>query len=247
MNPYKLYLFDLDGTVYRGSEPIPQAGSVIAELLRRGASVRYFTNNSAARPKQVSAILNHMGIPCKPDWIFGTAQLAAQECKTKGHESVFVVGENALKQSLQDYGVQIVEHSPSAVVVGICRSFTYEMLDQASNFVRSGAHFLATNKDATYPLEKGRLQPGSGSIVAAIEVASGKVAKVLGKPEPHLAQLAMESAAVLPTETLVIGDRMDTDIACGVAAGCRTFLVLTGVESQLPEGQIGNADLRGLL
>ena len=245
MKQYGLYLFDLDGTVYRGRQVVPHAGTVIAELLRRGAQVRYFTNNSAARPTQVSAILNHLGVPCKAEWAFSTGQLAAQACK--GFREVFVVGEEALKQTLTEAGVTIGDKNPEAVVVGICRSLTYDLIDHASNFIRTGAAFIASNRDATYPLEGGRLQPGSGAIVAAIEVASGRVPLVLGKPDPALALMAIASAGALPSDTLVVGDRIDTDIACGTAAGCDTFLVLTGVESTVPVGLIGGADLRGLL
>lgn len=247
MKAYSLYVFDLDGTIYRGREVVPHAGSVVTELLRRGSSVRFFTNNSAARPSQVSAILNHMGVPCKSEWVFGTGQLAAKHCLESDFKDVFVVGEEALKQTLSDQGLVVLGLRPEAVVVGICRTFTYELLDQASTFVRNGVPFIATNEDATYPLEKGRLQPGAGSIVAAVRVASGVEPLILGKPQPHLATLAMDSAQVVAAETLVVGDRMDTDIACGKNANCDTFLVLTGVEHQLPHGQQGGADLRGLL
>lgn len=247
MKSYGLYLFDLDGTIYRGRQALPHAGSTVAELLRRGAAVRFFTNNSAARPVQVSAMLNHMGVPCQPDWVFGTAQLAASVCLSQCHRQVFVIGEEALSQSLVEAGVPVGEGGADAVVVGICRSVTYDLIDRAASAVRGGAAFLATNRDATYPLEGGRLQPGAGAIVAAIEVASGVSPVVLGKPMPELALAAMASAGVSPAQTLVIGDRLDTDIACGVAAGCDTFLVLTGVETQLPLGQSGSADFRGLL
>ena len=247
MKPYGLYLLDLDGTVYRGNQVVPNAGQVVGELLRREAQVRYFTNNSAARPVQVSAILNHMGVPCKPEWVFSTGQLAARVCLDRGFRRVFVVGEEGLVQTLAQSRVPVGEDSPDAVVVGICRSFTYDMLDRAANYIRSGSAFIATNRDATYPLEAGRLQPGSGAIVAAIEVASGKQPEVLGKPFADLALLAIESAGVALADTLVVGDRLDTDIACGVAAGCDTFLVLTGVESAVPAGQAGGPDLKSLL
>lgn len=247
MKSYSLYLFDLDGTVYRGRQVIPHAGSVITELIRRGAKVRYFTNNSAARPSQVSAILNHMGVPSKPEWIFSTAQLATELCLKRGFQHIAVVGEEALKQTFLESGIQVSGENPKAVVVGICRNLTYEMIGQAADFIRNGSEFIATNTDATYPLENGKFQPGSGAIVAAIQVASGVEPLVLGKPKPELAWMAMNSAGVSAAETLVIGDRSDTDIACGLAAGCDTYLVLTGVETELPEGQIGGADLRGLL
>lgn len=247
MKQYGLYLLDLDGTIYRGRQVIPHAGSVVTELLRRGAQVRYFTNNSAARPAQVSAVLNHMGVPAKSDWVFGTAQVAASFCIERGYKEVTVIGEEGLKQTLSDFNITLVDSSPEAVIVGICRSLTYDMIDHAASLIRGGADFIATNLDATYPLEGGRLQPGAGAVVAAIQVASGRQPEVLGKPRPHLATLAMNSACVPPEETLVVGDRIDTDIDCGRSAGCDTFLVLTGVESALPPDLSGGQDLRGLL
>jgi HAD superfamily hydrolase (TIGR01450 family) len=160
---------------------------------------------------------------------------------------VFVVGEEGLVQTLLQAGVPVGDDAPDAVVVGISRGFNYDLLERAATFIRQGSVFIATNLDATYPLEKGRLQPGSGAIVAAIEVASGKKPDVLGKPFPDLAFLAIDSAGAAPEETLVVGDRIDTDIACGIAAGCDTFLVTTGVETQIPAGQAGGTDLRSLL
>lgn len=220
---------------------------VVTELLRAGKSVRYFTNNSAARPIQVSAFLNHLGVPCKQDWVFTTGVLAADQCRERGYERVLLVGEEAFAQTLRDKGIEPTNERPDAVVVGICRTISYELLDRAAAAIRDGLPFLATNRDATYPLESGRLQPGAGAIVAAIEVASGMEPEVLGKPNPALARLAIESAGTEADQTVVVGDRLDTDIACGQAAGCQTYLVLTGVETQLDAGQAGGPDLRGLL
>jgi len=245
VRPYALYLFDLDGTVYRGRQPVPHAPATITELLRRGAGVRYLTNNSAARPVQVSAMLNHMGIACKPEWVIGSGQIAAQECRTR--REVYVVGEDALRQTLRDAEVPLGDREPDTVLVGICRHITYEILDTASTFVRQGSEFLATNRDATYPLEGGRLQPGAGAIVAAIEVASGRSPRVLGKPAPDMVSAALQGTDIAIEDAVMVGDRLDTDIACGQNAGCDTFLVLTGVERTLPHGQAGAADLRGLL
>ncbi|MBS1713590.1 MAG: HAD-IIA family hydrolase [Armatimonadetes bacterium] len=245
MKAYSLYLFDLDGTVYRGRQPVPYAPATITELLRRGASVRYLTNNSAARPVQVSAMLNHMGVPCRSEWVIGSGQIAAAECRTK--REVYVVGEDALRHTLTEAGVALGDRDPDTVLVGICRQITYEILDTAAAFVRQGKEFLATNRDATFPLEGGRLQPGAGAIVAAIEVASGRSPRVLGKPAPDIVLAALAGSDAALSETIIVGDRIDTDIACGQAAGCDTFLVLTGVERALPPGQAGAPDLRGLL
>ena len=247
LKSYSLYLFDLDGTIYRGREALPFAGQVVAELIRRGSKVRFLTNNSAERQPQVSALLNHLGVICKPEWIYGSGKLAASYCKSNGYSNVLVVGEMALVQTMIDEGLTVSEDSPDAVVAGICRMFSYELLDKSSRFIRQGLPFIATNRDATYPLEGGRFQPGAGAIVASIEVASGHSPLVLGKPEPHLALQAIADAGCSPQETLVVGDRFDTDILCGQAAGCDTYLVLTGVETSVPQGVKGGSDLRGII
>lgn len=249
MKHYRLYVFDLDGTVYRGSEPIPYAAQVVLELINRGALVRYFTNNSAARPIDITRILNSMGLPCEPDWVYGTGALAVHNCLKRGYTRVYLVGEQGLAQTFAEADFVISDESPEAVIVGICRSFTYSILDTASRLVREGAELIVTNRDATYPIEGGVEQPGAGSIAAAIEVASNTNVLELGKPNSGLLeQIFLDLAGrVSKQETLVIGDRMDTDIECGKRAGCDTWLTLTGVTKVPPPAQKGSEDLRELL
>lgn len=247
MKRYPLYLVDLDGTVYVGRQAVQHAGSVITELLREGSQIRYLTNNSAARPVQVSAMLNHMGVPSKPEWVYGTGDLAVRFLAGKKMDRIFLVGEESFRQTLASAGIETDAHSPQAVLVGICRTLTYDLMSKAAELVSNGCEFIATNLDATYPLEGGKVQPGAGAVVAGIAVASGCQPIVLGKPEPALALAAMADACVGAKDALVVGDRLDTDIACGRSAGCDTFLVLTGVEKEVPSGTAGGPDLRSLL
>jgi 4-nitrophenyl phosphatase len=245
---YGLYVLDLDGTVYRGSEVVPFAAEVINQLVDRGALVRYFTNNSAARPKVVAEKLVEMGVPCEPSWVYGTGPLAARVCLSKGYKSVYVVGELEFKETLQDAGVPLnAVDEADCVVVGVCRTFTYQILDRASAFVRGGADLVVTNRDATYPIEGGREQPGAGSIVAAVETASGVSVTELGKPQTGLLDWIFADTGVSPSETLVVGDRYETDIVCGLNAGCDTCLVLTGVTEHAVEGVPCAPDLCSLL
>ncbi len=248
MKQYRLYVLDLDGTVYRGSEVIPFAADSINQLVERGSLVRYFTNNSAARPSLVSAKLVGMGVPCEPSWVYGTGPLAARACVEKGYRSVFVVGEMELKETLQDAGVPLnAVDDADCVVVGMCRQFSYQMLDRASAFVRAGAELIVTNRDATYPIEGGREQPGAGSIAAAVEVASGRFVTELGKPQTALLDWIFSDTGVSASETLVVGDRYETDIVCGLNAGCDVRLVLTGVTHDAREGVASIEDLRALV
>lgn len=244
---YGLYAFDLDGTIYRGEEAIDGAADTVRALLERGARVAYLTNNSAATPRGITDKLARMGIPCQPAWVYGTGSLAASICQERGYARVHLVGEPALHQTFRDAGLHITGHQPQAVVVGICRSLTYEMVGMAADAIRSGLPFIATNTDATYPLAGGQLQPGAGAVVAAIQVAAGREPEVLGKPSPAMLLAAMADAGVSPKETLMVGDRYETDILCGQTAGCVTWLVTTGVVTDRPAGQPGGANLRELL
>lgn len=244
---YGLYAFDLDGTIYRGEEAIDGAAETVRTLLARGARVVYLTNNSAATPAGVTLKLEKMGIPCEPAWVYGTGPFTAQLCRDRGYRQVNVVGEPALHQTFAEAGLQLATDRPEAVVVGICRTLTYEMIAEAADLIRAGAPFIATNTDATYPMAGGRLQPGAGAVVAAIQTAAGREPEVLGKPAPAMLLAAMKEAAVEPASTLMVGDRYETDILCGQAAGCDTWLVTTGVVTDRPDGQPGGANLRELL
>jgi 4-nitrophenyl phosphatase len=256
---YRAYLFDLDGTLFRGSWVIPGAPEVLAELRRRGALIRYLTNNSGATRAQFVSKLTGMGFEASENETlgsgYGTARLLARE----GVKNVFAVGEPGLVQTLRDAGIAVVNaltngivtpNAPDetdAVVVGICRHFDYSLLNAAMQRIRRGARFVATNPDTTYPMEGDTLVPGAGSLVAAVAACSEQEPLVVGKPSSYLVEMALEEAGLRPEEALVVGDRRDTDIACGLAAGCPTFLVLTGVTKSAPEGQWSGESLADLL
>lgn len=245
MNGIRLAILDLDGTIYRGSEVIPGAAGAVLALLDRGVAVRYLTNNSAARPELVCGKLRGMGVPCEPEWVFGSGQAAAIECERRGFQSVMVVGEPGLHETFAAFSLRA--DFADAVVVGICRSFTYEMMSAAMQAIRAGACFIATNRDATYPREGGRFEPGAGSIVAAIEACSGVSPFVVGKPEPAMILTLLATFGVEPHETVVVGDRIDTDVVAGQRARCHTWVVLTGVATEIPAGLRGSRDLAGLI
>jgi 4-nitrophenyl phosphatase len=246
--PYRGYLFDLDGTIYRGNTPIPGAVEAVNRLVTGGAQVGFVTNNSAARPRQVALRLRAMGIEADADQVFGTGSLAARHLVERRLRSAYVVGEPALVETLREAGVAAVaRHLAQAVVVGICRSLTYEMVDEAAAAVRRGAYFLATNLDATYPRDEKHWEPGAGAMVAAVATAALKQPDaVLGKPQPNLILDAMAKMELRPEETVVVGDRIDTDGHAAAAANVAFWLTLTGHESEIPEGYVGGADLSAL-
>jgi len=167
--------------------------------------------------------------------------------QTAGISRAFVVGEEGLVSALADYAIESVEVNPQAVVTGICRGFTYEWMNRPLQHLLSGAKFVETNQDATYPIEGGRVEPGAGAIVASIVACSGIEPVVIGKPEPLLIEMILEETDIAASETLVVGDRIETDIEAGRRAGCATFLVGTGVTQSPPDGQSFGKDLRDLL
>ena len=244
---YRGYLFDLDGTLYRGEEPIPGAVEKVRELHESGAIVRYVTNNSTQTRAHFAQKLTSMGFLCNVDEVVSSAVGTAHYLAEHGLTTAFVVGEPGLVATLAEFGIRsVVDEAPAAVVVGLCRQFTYDLMNEAMQRIRAGAVFVATNPDATFPREGGALTPGAGSVVAAIRTCSETEPIVIGKPHPFLITETLLSAGLSPHEALVVGDRIDTDIASGAAAGCDTFLVLTGIERELPAGQIGGVDLSSL-
>ncbi|MFZ4506579.1 MAG: HAD-IIA family hydrolase [Fimbriimonas sp.] len=244
---HQLYIFDLDGTLYRGNDPIEGAAETLQELHRRGKVLRYLTNNSSQTIQFQADKLVRMGFPVEAGSVMTSALGMARYLRSKGIERVFVVGEAGLVSTLIDGGIVVTEDSPEAVVVGICRTFTYDLMNQALQFLRGGLRLIATNKDTTFPLEGGRVVPGAGSIVAAIEACSGQQAHLVGKPSAFLVQELLAETGVAADRTLVVGDRYDTDIMSGMAAGCDTLMVLTGIDQTAPIGIACAADVRAIL
>lgn len=251
MRPVAL-LLDLDGTVHRAGHPTSNAPETLRTALAHGIQLRYLTNNSTVTGASVTAKLKAMGIPCEPNWVYGTASVAAHTLAERGAKRAFVIGESALRDAVQAAGVKPVDEAAAVqgeadhVVQGLCRSFSYSMLRAAHRALQHGAHYLVTNRDATFPAENGLFDPGSGAITASIETVSGVTPTVVGKPGPALIHAACADLGCRAEEVLVVGDRLDTDIAAGLAAGAPTWLVLTGVAQSIPDGQAGSDDLGGL-
>ena len=255
---YPLYIFDLDGTLYRGDEAIPNAVDTVRALQASGSQIRYLTNNSGHTREFFRDKLRRMGFPAEAEEVESSARGTAKYLLANGLNTIFVVGEPGLVETLRLFGISVVNAdgegvvSPDgvdsqAVVVGICRQFTYELMRSAMQRIRTGQLFVATNADSTYPMEGGRLIPGAGSIIAGIRTCSETEPFVVGKPNPYLVSLIVQEAGLSPAEVLVVGDRADTDLASGEAAGCPTHLVLSGVTQTPSEGQSFSADLSGLL
>lgn len=262
MKQYGLYVLDLDGTLYRGSEVVPFAVEVVRELRARGARIRFLTNNSGETRRFYVDKLCAMGYDAVPGEVFSTATGAAQYCREQGLRSAFVMGQPGLIETLEEPPAQIKvvnagpdglpSHTASGqaevVIVGVCRSMTYALLEAAMQQILGGARYVATNTDNSYPLEGGRLQPGAGAMVAALSTCSRREPEVvIGKPNPQLIFQIAKDAGVAMSEVLCVGDRYETDLLSGINAGCDAHLVLTGVTKEPQDGVSWSEDMRGLL
>jgi HAD superfamily hydrolase (TIGR01457 family) len=228
---YEAFLLDLDGVVYRGDVPITGAGEAVQDLRQRGRRVVFITNNSARTPQAVVDALASLGVPTSLDEIVTSAQaavpLVAELIGAGG--TVYALGEEGVRAALKEGGMSILEGEPDradAVVVGWDRRADFDSLRVASVLVQRGARLVATNADASYPAPGGELWPGTGALLAAIEETTGTKAIVAGKPHRPLFDAALERAGT--GNALVVGDRLETDIAGAWAAGLDAALVLTG-------------------
>ncbi|MEN3001970.1 MAG: HAD-IIA family hydrolase [Armatimonadota bacterium] len=233
---FQAFIFDLDGVVYRGNQPLPHAVETINLLLADGREVFFVTNNSGATRKQYAERLQQMGIPTSPERVLTSGWATVHYLRQHMPRArLFVVGEQGLKQELRAAGFRLVDDPetqlPDAVVVGIDREFTYQRLAQAQWAILQGAQFIATNTDSTYPAED-RLLPGAGSIVAAICTATGKQPLVMGKPNPRILLPLLDEHRITLDTTLMIGDRLETDIALAHTLHMPSALVLTGVTTR---------------
>ncbi len=232
MKQYQGFLIDLDGTVYRGKEVIPEAVRFIERLKEEGRRFLYLTNNSAVTPEAVANRLSGMGLPTAEKDVYTSAMAVAAYLAEREPDgaSVYVIGETGLNDALAQNGFVFTEEKPQYVIVGIDRHFTYDKLAVAARAIRGGAVFLATNNDAALPTEAG-LFPGNGSLVAAVSVASGTRPIVIGKPEKLIVDYALRRLGTRPEETLIVGDNLHTDIEAGANSGLDSLLVLTGYSS----------------
>lgn len=231
MQDYDAVLLDIDGTVIRGSQPVPEAATVLNELRQAGRAVQFITNNASRAPEEVARRLTEMGVPTASEEVLTSAQAAVAMLANQlpMGSPVLVVGSAALAAAVQAAGLRPVtaaNERPAAVVQGHSPDTGWVQLAEACLAIRAGARWVACNVDPTLPTERGLL-PGNGAMVAALQVATNQRPIVAGKPERALLETAMQRTGA--RRPLVVGDRLDTDIAGARAAGLDCLLVLSGV------------------
>ena len=238
IKPPQTYVFDLDGVIYRGNEAQPHASEAVRQLRLRGRKVFFFTNNTTQSRLDFQTKLAGMDIPAELGEIMTSAYATALYLHQEGTNGsrVYTVGESGLIKELESVGLKIVtdpdKEAVDFVVVGLDRHFTYDKLTKAQQAILSGARFIATNRDATYPIEGGKIIPGGGSMVSAIETASGAAPITIGKPETYALEMVLELAGSVPEESVIVGDRLETDIALGNKLNMHSVLTLTGVSDR---------------
>ena len=229
---YDGFLFDLDGVLHLGSDPAPGAAHALARLRKMGKRIAFVTNNSSRTPVEVVEQLNSVGVEASAEEVETSSLLTASVLSERLVSKVFIVGEEGLRQALSERGIRVLDGEPlavDAVVVGWDRTADYAKLRTASLLVQRGAVLVATNADASYPAPDGGRWPGAGALLAAIETTTGVRAEVFGKPDPRI--LLAAYSRIGGGVPLLIGDRVETDIAGAAGLGWDSLLVLTGVSS----------------
>lgn len=222
------FLIDMDGVIYRGKQLIPGADSFIHLLLEREIPFVFLTNNSQRTRRDVVCKLERMGIRVTESHIFTCAMATARFLAAqKPSGTAFVIGEGGLSHALHRNGYAIVDDDPDYVVVGEGRTFNMETVEAAVRMILRGAKLIATNMDPNCPTASGT-RPGCGAIVAMLETATGRKAFSVGKPSSVMMRAARKEIGLSATETIMIGDTMETDILGGVSMGYTTALVLSG-------------------
>lgn len=232
----KALILDMDGVIWRDGAPIGDLPEIFKKIEARGLRYVFATNNGTKTPEQYVATLEKLGVRVLSEQIvtsaLGTAHILSR--KFPHGTKIFIVGENGTRSALEEKGFDVlsVERAQEAeiVVMGIDREVNFVKMREAALLVRRGVPFYATNPDKTFPTPRGEI-PGAGAWISVIMTATGIEPIYAGKPFPFMMELSLERLGTKKEETLVVGDRLETDIAAGQAVGCPCALALSGVST----------------
>jgi NagD protein len=225
------YLMDMDGVLVHEEHLIPGADAFIAELTAHRANFVVVTNNPIYTRRDLRARLLSSGLDIPEDRIWTSALATAKFLDSqRPGGSAFVIGEVGLTTAMHEAGYVLTDRDPDYVVLGDTRTYSFEAITTAIRLIEAGAKFVATNPDATGPSRAGSL-PAAGAVAALIEKATGRTPYFVGKPNPLMMRSALRAIGAHSESTLMIGDRMDTDVIAGMEAGLATILVLTGIST----------------
>ena len=229
--PYRGWLFDLDGTVYRGDALIPGADAAIAAIRAAGRRVAFLSNKPLQTRAEYAAKLTRLGVPAAPDDVINSSLVLARYLRDRDPGApVFVIGEPPMRQEMADHGFEVrSDERVRWVVIAFDRTFDYGKLNVALQAVKGGARLIATNPDRTCPVEGGEIPDCAGMIAAVEAVTDRKVKTIVGKPSPIILEVPLAAVGVPAAEAAIVGDRIETDIVMGRRLGLGTVLVLSGV------------------
>lgn len=226
------YLTDMDGVLIREGDMIPGADRFLHALVHNDIEFMVLTNNSIFTPRDLSARLRSSGLDIPPERIWTSATATAHFLKSQVNEgTAYVVGESGLTTALHTAGWILTDSDPDFVVLGETRTYSFEAITTAINLILGGARFICTNPDVTGPSPTGIL-PATGSVAALITAATGAEPYFIGKPNPVMMRSALNTIGAHSEHTVMIGDRMDTDVISGLEAGMRTVLVKSGISNE---------------
>lgn len=233
LGSFRYLVTDMDGVLWRGQEPLPGLVEFIRFLRDRSIKFVCATNNASTLAEKLAGRLQGWGADVKPDEIITSSTATAAYLTTILPPGVrlYVIGMEGLRVPLLERGFEFADRDAAAVVVGIDWNVTYHQLKQAALLIRAGAKFIGTNGDRTFPTPEG-LVPGNGSLLAFLEAATDVKPIVMGKPEPVLYEMALKRLNAVPDQTLVLGDRLETDILGAVRLNLKSALVLSGVTTR---------------
>jgi NagD protein len=222
------WLTDMDGVLVREEHALPGAAEFLARLVERGRRFLVLTNNSIFTPRDLSARLLRSGlkIPEEAIWTSALATATFLADQLPGG-SAYVIGEAGITTALHEVGYTLTDRDPDFVVLGETRTYSFEAITRAIRLIENGARFIATNPDVTGPSEEGPL-PATGSVAALITKATRREPYFVGKPNPMMLRSALNKIEAHSENTVMVGDRMDTDVVAGIEAGLETILVLSG-------------------
>lgn len=226
------WLTDMDGVLMHEGVPVPGAGEFVGRLRSSGRPFLVLTNNSIYTTRDLSAKLARIGLDIPERSIYTSALATADFLNhQRPNGTAYAIGEAGLTTALHEIGYVLTDHKPDYVVLGETRNYSFEAITMAMRLISAGARFICTNPDVTGPSNEGDL-PAVGSVAALMSKATGIEPYFIGKPNPMMMRSALNTLEAHSETTAMIGDRMDTDVLCGLEAGLQTILVLTGISSQ---------------
>lgn len=223
------FICDMDGVIYHGNKILDGVTEFINWMQSNDKKFVFLTNSSERTPHELSMKLERMGLHISADHFYTSAMATAEFLHSQKPESTaYVIGEAALTKALYDHGIYMNDVNPDYVVVGETSTYSFEKIQKAINLVLQGAKLIGTNPDITGPVENG-INPATGALIAPIEIATGKKAYFVGKPNPLMLRHGLRKLNCHSQDIAFIGDRMDTDIIAGIESNIDTVLVLSGV------------------